>query len=109
MASGLTANTAVARAGTHAADAAEARGRARAARDLARMARDAMRRCRRPPRAALYYSCIARGANLFGSVSPEVALLRREIGDIPLAGMFCDGEVSNARLYGYTGVLALLA
>jgi len=80
-----------------------------AARDLARMAREAMRRCRRPPRAALYYSCIARGANLFGSVSPEVALLRREIGDIPLAGMFCDGEVSNARLYGYTGVLALLA
>lgn len=80
-----------------------------AARDLARMARDAMRRCRRPPRAALYYSCVARGAQLFGPGSPEVALLRREIGDIPLAGMFCDGEISNARLYGYTGVLALLA
>lgn len=80
-----------------------------AARDLARMARDAMRRCRRRPRAALYYSCVARGAHLFGTTTPEVALLRREIGDIPLAGMFCDGEVSNARLYGYTGVLALLA
>ena len=52
---------------------------------------------------------MARGANLFGSTSPEVALLRREIGDIPLAGMSCDGEISNARLYGYTGVLALLA
>ncbi len=80
-----------------------------AARDLARMARDAMRRCRRPPRGALYYSCVARGAHLFGPGSPEIALLRREIGDIPLAGMFCDGEISNARLYGYTGVLALLA
>jgi len=22
-------------------------------------------------------------------------------------GMFCNGEISNARLYGYTGVLAL--
>ena len=54
-------------------------------------------------------SLVARGAHLFGPGSPEIALLRREIGDIPLAGMFCDGEISNARLYGYTGVLALLA
>jgi small ligand-binding sensory domain FIST len=33
--------------------------------------------------------------------------LRRELGEFPLAGMFCNGEISNDRLYGYTGVLAL--
>jgi small ligand-binding sensory domain FIST len=33
--------------------------------------------------------------------------LRDTLGDIPVAGIFCNGEISNARLYGYTGVLAL--
>lgn len=77
--------------------------------DLTRMARDVRARAAQPPRAALYFSCLARGPNLFGPGSRELAALRAEIGDLPLIGMFCDGEISNARLYGYTGVLALLA
>jgi hypothetical protein len=28
---------------------------------------------------------------------------------MPIAGLFCNGEVSNARLYAYTGVLAVFA
>jgi small ligand-binding sensory domain FIST len=80
-----------------------------AAADLRRMARDTRARAAAPPRAALYFSCLARGPNLFGPGSREIAALRAEIGDVPLIGMFCDGEISNARLYGYTGVLALLA
>lgn len=80
-----------------------------AARDLAQMARDARTRVAQAPRAALYFSCLARGPNLFGPGSRELAALRAEIGDVPLIGMFCDGEISNARLYGYTGVLALFA
>jgi small ligand-binding sensory domain FIST len=78
-----------------------------AAQDLAQMARDAHARATQPPRAALYFSCLARGPNLFGPGSRELAALRAEIGPLPLIGMFCDGEISNARLYGYTGVLAL--
>lgn len=37
----------------------------------------------------------------------ELAIVRRELGECPLIGMFCNGEISNNRLYGYTGVLAL--
>ena len=33
--------------------------------------------------------------------------VRRELGEFPLVGMFCNGEICNDRLYGYTGVLAL--
>lgn len=85
------------------------RDEAAATQDLVRMARDARRRLGRAPRGALYFTCLARGPNLFGAGSRELAALRAEIGDVPLAGMFCDGEISNARLYGYTGVLALFA
>ncbi|MBL8698700.1 MAG: FIST C-terminal domain-containing protein [Alphaproteobacteria bacterium] len=85
------------------------RDEAAAAQDLTRMARDARRRLGARPRAALYFTCLARGPNLFGPGSAELAALRAEIGEVPLAGMFCDGEISNARLYGYTGVLALFA
>jgi small ligand-binding sensory domain FIST len=85
------------------------RDAAAAAQDLAQMAREAHARAAQPPRAALYFSCLARGPNLFGPGSQELAALRAEIGPLPLIGMFCDGEISNARLYGYTGVLALLS
>jgi small ligand-binding sensory domain FIST len=59
------------------------------------------------PKAALYFSCLARGPHMFGPGSAERAILRETLGDIPVAGLFCNGEISNARLYGYTGVLAL--
>jgi small ligand-binding sensory domain FIST len=83
------------------------RDRDAAERDLVRMLSGLKRRLPGPPRAGLYFSCIARGPNLFGPDSAEVAILRRELGDFPLAGMFCNGEICNDRLYGYTGVLAL--
>jgi small ligand-binding sensory domain FIST len=83
------------------------RDRDAAERDLVRMLSGLKRRLDRPPRAGLYFSCVARGPNLFGADSAEVAIVRRELGDFPLVGMFCNGEISNDRLYGYTGVLAL--
>lgn len=83
------------------------RDRQAAEQDLVRMLKKVKRGCARPPRAGLYFSCIARGPNLFGPDSAELRLVRTELGDIPLVGMFCNGEISNNRLYGYTGVLAL--
>ena len=83
------------------------RDRDAAERDLVRMLAGLKRRLPGPPRGGLYFSCIARGPNLFGPDSAEVAILRRELGEFPLAGMFCNGEICNDRLYGYTGVLAL--
>jgi small ligand-binding sensory domain FIST len=44
---------------------------------------------------------------MFGPNSEELNSLRKELGDFPLAGFFCNGEISNNRLYGYTGVLTL--
>ena len=60
-----------------------------------------------PPRGGLYFTCLARGPNLFGPNSEEMGILREELGDVPRVGFFCNGEVSHDRIYGYTGVLAL--
>lgn len=59
------------------------------------------------PRGGLYYSCLGRGASLFGPHSEELRMIRDALGDIPLVGFFCNGEISHNRLYGYTGVLTL--
>ena len=75
--------------------------------DLERMLADVSRRAGGRARAGLYVSCIARGTNLFGSESEELKQVRNALGDIPLVGFFANGEISNDRLYGYTGVLAL--
>lgn len=75
--------------------------------DLARMLKRLKRRVQATPRGAVYYSCVARGPNLFGPGSAELGMVRETLGDIPLVGFFCNGEISNARLYGYTGVLTV--
>lgn len=59
------------------------------------------------PRGAVYFSCLGRGAGLFGEPSRELNMIREALGDVPLAGFFCNGEISHNRLYGYTGVLTL--
>jgi small ligand-binding sensory domain FIST len=33
--------------------------------------------------------------------------LRQALGEVPLVGFFCNGEISRHRLYGYTGVLTV--
>lgn len=59
------------------------------------------------PRGGLYYSCIGRGPNLFSRQSAEAGMIREALGDFPLTGFFCNGEISHNRVYGYTGVLTL--
>ena len=75
--------------------------------DLRRMLADLKQRAATPPRGGIYYSCVARGPNMFGPDSVELETIRAELGDIPLVGFFCNGEISYDRLYGYTGVLSL--
>lgn len=60
-----------------------------------------------PPKGALYYSCVARGANMFGAAGVELALIRAALGEVPVLGFAAGGEVSNGRLYSYTGVIAV--
>ena len=58
-------------------------------------------------KAALFISCIARGPNMFGARGTELKMIRDAVGKIPLVGIYANGEISNSRLYGYTGVLTL--
>ncbi|MDA1090525.1 MAG: FIST C-terminal domain-containing protein [Proteobacteria bacterium] len=60
-----------------------------------------------PPRGGIYFSCVARGPNMFGEEKTEMSMIRDQLGEFPLVGFFGNGEISNNRLYGYTGVLAL--
>jgi len=59
------------------------------------------------PRGGVYFSCLGRGASLFGETSKELAMISEGLGDIPLVGFYCNGEITHNRLYGYTGVLTL--
>jgi small ligand-binding sensory domain FIST len=40
-------------------------------------------------------------------VDKDARLAGEQLGDFPLVGFYAGGEISNARLYGYTGVLVL--
>lgn len=85
------------------------RDRESAAADMRRMLDSIQQGLFAPPRGALYYSCLGRGPNLFGDESAELGMIRNALGDVPLVGFFCNGEISHNRLYGYTGVLTLFA
>jgi small ligand-binding sensory domain FIST len=75
--------------------------------DMTRMLESIRQGLYSPPRGAVYYSCLGRGPSLFGPQSEELKMIRSALGDVPLVGFFCNGEISHNRLYGYTGVLTL--
>ena len=80
-----------------------------AQKDLRRMLREVKTRLAgRPARAAFYFSCVARGVHMFGEQGRELAIVAEELGELPLIGVYANGEISRDRLYGYTGVLAVL-
>jgi small ligand-binding sensory domain FIST len=66
-------------------------------------------RRRRPvaARGAIYVSCVGRGTHLFGEQHEELRLIAQQLGDVPLAGFYANGEISGRSLYGYTGVLTV--
>jgi len=80
-----------------------------ATKDMTRMLASIRQGLYSKPRGGVYYSCIGRGAHLFGPDSEELSMIKDEFGDFPLVGFFCNGEISHNRLYGYTGVLTLFA
>ena len=82
------------------------RDRDAAEKDLRRMLDNIKARALRPL-GGLYFSCLARGPNLFGDEGREMEIIREVLGDLPIAGFFGNGEISFDRLYAYTGVLTL--
>ncbi len=77
--------------------------------DLERMLGDVTGRARDASRAGLYFSCVARGPNMFAENDQEMTAVAEAVGrDVPIVGFYANGEISNNRLYGYTGVLTLI-
>ena len=64
------------------------------------------------PRGALLFSCVGRGAHLFGKPDHDSDLFQEKVGPVPLGGFFCNGEIgpvgSKTFLHGFTASLALL-
>ena len=56
-------------------------------------------------RGVLYISCLGRTGTLFGGPSAEMQLVQQQLGDVPLIGLFANGEIHQDRMYWYTGVL----
>jgi small ligand-binding sensory domain FIST len=83
------------------------RDRGTASDDLDRMLTSIKSGLFRAPRGGVYFSCLGRGASLFGENSDELRIIRDRLGEVPIVGFFCNGEISHNRLYGYTGVLTL--
>lgn len=83
------------------------RDAATAREDMARMLDSIKQGLFTQPRGGVYYSCLGRGASLFGEDSQELRMVQEALGEFPLVGFFCNGEISHNRLYGYTGVLTL--
>ena len=64
-----------------------------------------------PPSGALLFSCLGRGAHLFGRPDHDTDLFRSKVGAVPLGGFFCNGEIGPVGgatfLHGYTSAFAL--
>jgi small ligand-binding sensory domain FIST len=47
----------------------------------------------RPPAGALLFTCNGRGSRMFGAPDHDAGLVTALLGDIPVAGLFCAGEL----------------
>ncbi|HEX2056624.1 MAG TPA: FIST N-terminal domain-containing protein [Nitrospiraceae bacterium] len=65
------------------------------------------------PQGALLFSCCGRGKGLFGRADHDVSVIEAEMGRIPLAGFFAQGEIGpiggRTFLHGYTASVALFS
>ena len=64
-----------------------------------------------PPSGALLFSCNGRGTRLFAEPHHDARVLRAEVGGIPLAGFFAQGELGPVGgqnfIHGFTASVAL--
>jgi small ligand-binding sensory domain FIST len=80
-----------------------------AQKDMPRMLANLARRLDgRPVKGGLFFSCVGRGAQMFGRPNREVELIHQALGDFPLVGFAAAGEICRGRLYAFTGVLTVL-
>ena len=62
--------------------------------------------------AALLFACNGRGTGLFGAPDHDARTVRELLGDVPLAGLFCNGEIGpvgkSTYIHGFTASLGLI-
>ena len=62
-------------------------------------------------KAVLLFSCTGRGLNLFDHPHADAMMVNDALGNVPLAGCFCAGEIGpigdQSRLHGHTACLAV--
>ena len=76
------------------------------------LASEAVKRRMFGPIGILLFSCAGRGKGLFGTSDHDAGTLAYILGDLPLAGFFCNGEIgpvgAKTFLHGYTASAAVL-
>jgi small ligand-binding sensory domain FIST len=64
------------------------------------------------PLATLLFACLGRGHGLYGEANVDVGLCRELFPNVPMAGLFCNGEIGpvagSTQLHGYTASWAFL-
>jgi small ligand-binding sensory domain FIST len=60
---------------------------------------------------ALVFTCNGRGTNMFPAPNHDADVLADALGDIPVAGLFCNGEIGpvggRAHMHGFTATIAV--
>jgi small ligand-binding sensory domain FIST len=63
------------------------------------------------PAGALLFSCLGRGRHLYGVPDKDSQLFKSVVGDVPLGGFFCNGEIGpvggETYLHGFTSSFGL--
>ena len=58
------------------------------------------------PAGSLLFSCLGRGIHLYGEPDHDTEAFRRHVGNVPVGGFFCNGEIGPVQgttfLHGYT-------
>ncbi len=80
-------------------------------RSVLRRHRESLPNVTATPAGALMFACLGRGENLYGQPDFDTRVARDILGDLPLGGFFCNGEIGpvggTTFLHGYTSSFGL--
>lgn len=66
---------------------------------------------RHPPQGVVLFSCLGRGQGMFGEAGHDARVIQEELGPVPVAGFFCNGEIGPVSgkpfVHGFTSAMGL--
>ena len=87
------------------------RDAASSARDLEQLLKEYKQLGGPDPEGALLFSCLGRGATLYGEAHHDSRMIAHHLGPVPIGGFFCSGEIGPVHrktfLHGFTSSIAL--